>query len=254
MRAVWKQIFLGCALWAVSVAATQPALADVDFQVKKMTRGDVPLGKGQCDIRLRVDGEAEVSVRGDRVHIRTISGRDGRDDGSECNEPLPARPLTGFNFEVLDRRNDITLLSEPDRLTRFSAVVRIRDSEGGEGRYHFRLSWQMDGGGPGFGSGPGGYSPGDRGRVPDDRGPAARFPVARAMDVCRDEVRDRILRDYRYSTVDVQNVRADDRPGRNDWIIGDATGRSGRNIELFIFSCQVDFGTGRVRAVDVRAR
>jgi hypothetical protein len=54
--------------------------------------------------------------------------------------------------------------------------------------------------------------------------------------------------------VDVQNVRADDRPGRNDWIIGDATGRSGRNIELFIFSCQVDFGTGRVRAVDVRAR
>jgi hypothetical protein len=74
------------------------------------------------------------------------------------------------------------------------------------------------------------------------------------MDVCRDEVRDRILRDYRYSTVDVQNVRADDRPGRNDWIIGDATGRSGRNIELFIFSCQVDFGTGRVRAVDVRAR
>jgi len=36
--------------------------------------------------------------------------------------------------------------------------------------------------------------------------------------------------------------------------IGDATGRSGRNIELFIFSCQVDFSTGRVRAVDVRIR
>ena len=254
-RAVWKPMLLGCALWSLALVATRPALADVDFQVKKMTRGDVPLGKGQCDIRLRIDGEAEVSLRGDRVHIRTISGRDGRDDGSECNEPMPARSLTGFNFEVLDRRNEMALLSEPERLTGFSAVVRIRDSEGGEGRYHFRLSWQMDGGGPGPGPGPGGgYGPGERGRGPDDRGPAARFPVARAMDVCRDAVRDRIARDYRYNTVDIQNVRADDRPGRNDWIIGDATGRSGRNIELFIFSCQVDFSTGRVRGVDVRIR
>ena len=39
-----------------------------------MTRDDVPVGKGQCDIRLQVDGEVEVSVRGDRVDVRTIIG------------------------------------------------------------------------------------------------------------------------------------------------------------------------------------
>ena len=51
-----------------------------------MTRDDIPSGKGQCDIRLAVDGEVEVSVRGDMVYVRTISGRDALDEGSECND------------------------------------------------------------------------------------------------------------------------------------------------------------------------
>jgi hypothetical protein len=127
------------------LCAALPALADSRFQVRRMTRNDVPLGKGQCDIRLQVDNEVEVSVRRDQVLIRTLSGRDARDDGSECNEPLPDRDFPGFNFEVIDRRNEIRLLAEPSRRNDFAAIVRIRDSDGGEGRYHFRLSWQMTG-------------------------------------------------------------------------------------------------------------
>jgi len=127
------------------LGAAIPALADTRFQIRHMTRNDVPLGKGQCDIRLQVDNEVEVSVRRDEVFIRTISGRDARDDGSECNAPLPDRDVPGFNFEVLDRRNDIRLLAEPSRRNNFTAIVAIRDSDGGEGRYHFRLSWQMTG-------------------------------------------------------------------------------------------------------------
>jgi len=118
-----------------------PIWADTQFRARNMTRSDVPLGKGQCDIRLKVDGEAEVTVRGDLIYARTISGRDVRDDGSECNEPLPNRPFEGFNFEVRDSRGEIRLMAEPSRRSDFQAVVRIRDGAGGEGRYHFRLSW-----------------------------------------------------------------------------------------------------------------
>jgi len=106
-----------------------------------MARKDVPDGKGQCDIRLQVDNEVEVTVRGNRVDIRTLSGRDGRDDGSECNLPLPKDEVRGFKFEVIDKRGEIRLVEEPARRNRFAAVVRIHDGEGGEGRYHFRLSW-----------------------------------------------------------------------------------------------------------------
>ena len=133
-----------------------------------MTRNDVPLGKGQCDIRLYVDDEVEVSVRGDFVYLRTIAGRDGRDDGSECNEPLPNRRVEGFRFENIESRGEVRLLSEPSRETDYQAIVRIKDKDSGEGRYHFRLSWTITGeGDPGRGRF---ERPGDRDdHRPDDR-------------------------------------------------------------------------------------
>jgi hypothetical protein len=144
---------LGAAL--LMLGAALPGLADTHFQVRRTTPGDVPAGKGQCDIRLLVDKEVEVAVRGDAVAIRTISGRDARDDGSECNAPLPDRDVVGFNFEVVDSRKEVRLLGEPSRHNGFAAIVRIRDSASGEGKYHFRLGWTItasDYGRPGGGS------------------------------------------------------------------------------------------------------
>ena len=141
-----------------------------------MTRDDVPAGKGQCDIRLQVDNEAEITLRRDMVFVHTIAGRDPYDDGnSECNAPLPDGPVQGFNFEVIERRGDIVLLSEPSRRNNYGAVIRIRDSSGGQGRYHFRISWQMTGGGGDFGRNdrPGrsdqGFPPGPPSDRPSDR-------------------------------------------------------------------------------------
>jgi hypothetical protein len=131
----------------VALCAALPALADTQFRIRKMTRNDVPPGKGQCDIRLQVDDEVEVSVRRDMVIIHTLSGRDPRDDGSECNAPLPDRNLEGFSFQVIDSRNEIRLAAEPSRRNDFTAVVHIHDTASGEGRYHFRLSWVIGGGG-----------------------------------------------------------------------------------------------------------
>lgn len=132
-------------LGIVALLAALPAAADTRFQVRRMARNDVPFGKGQCDIRLQVDGDVEVTVRGDSVLIRTISGRDAHDDGSECNEPLP-RDAQNFNFDVRDSRGGIRLIAEPSYRDGGAAIVRIRDSSGGMGRYHFRLSWTIGGG------------------------------------------------------------------------------------------------------------
>src|SRR5215471_17073234 len=113
------------------LAMAIPAAADTRFQVHRMTRGDVPAGKGQCDIRLQVDEDVEVEVRGDMVAVRTIAGQDARDDGSECNGPLPNRDLKGFRYEVRDARDEIKLLAEPSRRNNFAAVIRIHDGSGG---------------------------------------------------------------------------------------------------------------------------
>ena len=128
---------------AVLLCAALPALADTQFRIRRMTRDDVPMGKGQCDIRLQVDNEVRISVRGDSVFARTLAGRDPSDDGSECNMPLPDRPVPDFHFQVVDSRNEIRLLEEPSPRNGFSAIVYIHDTAGGAGRYHFRLSWEM---------------------------------------------------------------------------------------------------------------
>jgi hypothetical protein len=259
----WKRLWkLGAAtvfFAAAFFALARPARADLDFQVKRMTRTDVPAGKGQCDIRLQVDGEVEVTFRADRVRVHTISGRDARDDGSECNQPMPTRSFAGFNFEVLDKRNQINLTAGPDRPTGYGAVVRIRDDDNGYGRYHFRVSWQLGSAesGPGSGrdgggSGPGYSRYGDHG--PDYRPNTPPSPAARAINACSDAVRDRINRDYHFANVDIQNPKADDRPGRKDWIMGDATGHRDRNAGYFSFSCQADFSTGQVHSVYVKRR
>ncbi len=252
--------FLLRSIYTLAAAAilAAPAGADTEFRAKKMTRNEVPFGKGQCDIRLRVDGEVEVSVRGDLVSIRTISGREPRDDGSECNEPLPIRPFDGLAFEVRDRRNDISLLSEPERYNGFRAVVRIWDSDGGEGRYHFRLSWQFDGGGSSRRDSDDRYGPGNRDSNdrygPRDRGPGWRFSPDLAIAACSQSVRASVTGEYGYRNVQIRDAWRDERPGRADNIVGDATGSRGSRLEYFLFSCDVDWDEGRVVSADVRRR
>jgi len=131
--------------WVIALLAVAaiPAWGDSQFRVRKMTTRDIPAGKGVCDIRLQVDEEIEVSLRGDTVSLHTISGREARDDGSECNYPLPDHEVKGFAFEVKDARNPIKLSEKPDARNGFAAVVRIRDTDAGYGRYHFRILWTL---------------------------------------------------------------------------------------------------------------
>jgi hypothetical protein len=119
-----------------------PVYADIQFTAQKMS-GEAPRGKGQCDIRLLVDDAVEVSVHGDRVDVHNISGGDARDDGSECSAPLPDRDFDGFQFSVKEKRNEIRLTEPPSQRNGYRAVVFIRDSAPGKGRYVFRLSWKL---------------------------------------------------------------------------------------------------------------
>ena len=143
LKAMDVRRFWRAGLAFAALCAALPAAADTRFQIRRMTRDDVPIGKGQCDIRLQVDNEVEAAIRLDTVNIRTIAGRGAYDDGSECNAPLPDRELRGFRFEVKDSRGEVRLMAEPSRRNNYTAIVHIRDSSGGQGRYHFRLSWAM---------------------------------------------------------------------------------------------------------------
>jgi hypothetical protein len=84
--------------------------------------------------------------------------------------------------------------------------------------------------------------------------PPGAFSGAQAIRVCQDAVTDRI-RSQGFTDVNFLSTRADDNPGRHDWVVGQVRGRRGDGDRaIFDFSCSVDFGTGRVRSIDVRRK
>lgn len=119
------------ALWAQN---------DPTFTVRRKNWDDRST-RGECTIRVMVDDEVDVELRGDQVRLRTVAGRPGRDDGTECTQGLP-QDITNFEFKGIDGRGNVRLVQEPRANNRWTAVVNIKDSKGGEEGYTFRLRWE----------------------------------------------------------------------------------------------------------------
>jgi hypothetical protein len=130
----------------LGAAVLVPALAwgeEVTF-TPRQRNWDERSNKGECTIRVWVDDEAEVDLRGREVRIRTLTGQPARDDGSECTQPLPAN-VTRFEFRGIDGRGEVRLVQEPDARNNWTAVVNIRDRKGGGEGYTYRLRWETGG-------------------------------------------------------------------------------------------------------------
>jgi hypothetical protein len=78
-----------------------------------------------------------------------------------------------------------------------------------------------------------------------------REGVERAMGNCRRAVEER-LRSQGFDRSEFKSINVDDRPGRNDWIVGSVSLQSRGRTEFRDFSCSVDLRDGGVRSVDVR--
>lgn len=201
---------------------------------------------GKCTIEVEVDDTAEVEVYGVEGRIRTLSGNPSTWRRFQCTSPLPRNPVD-FRFRGIDGRGRVELIRDP-RNSGGRAVIRIQDSQGGREGYTFDLEWR--GGGAGY---PGGGQR-EGGLVYPGGGGGNQYPVAEAMNVCKNAVREKARREYGVRDVEFTNINRDANPGRNDWIVGSFDGRGGRNRDRYSFSCSVNFRNGNVRSVDIRRR
>ena len=141
--------------------------------------------------------------------------------------------------EVLFRRT--ALDDHPDRRDWVSGIVEVR---GGNVREEHRFgcsvnfdtgrvrSANMDAGG-------------DR-RASEQNGGAAIQACQRAVDL-------RIRRNG-YVRIDFGAINLDDRPGRNDWIVGNVRAEGRYRADAFDFACSVNLQNGFIRSVDVTRR
>lgn len=102
-----------------------------DITPKRTGDFDANKATGYCVIRVRVDIETIVHVRGDKVAFETMAGQRSSDEGSECSQPLPSgNGLANFRFSGVDGRRDQALLEAPSAANNWTAKIRIRDTKG----------------------------------------------------------------------------------------------------------------------------
>ena len=70
---------------------------------------------------------------------------------------------------------------------------------------------------------------------------------------CQREVERRVMRDG-YDQLQFSDIRVDDQPGRDDWILGRVRAQRGGIWDNLTYACSVNFENGNVRSVEVNRR
>lgn len=99
---------------------------------------------GFCEVRVVVDNQAEVGLRGERVFVRTLEGAPAHDAGTTCTAPLPRTGATNFRVRGMEGRGSAQLVEEPNAQNGYVAIIRIQDRQSGASEYRFRVDWHAD--------------------------------------------------------------------------------------------------------------
>ena len=91
--------------------------------------------------RGRVDGESIIRFRGDRAWDETINGYGVSNARHNFSAALPRHPLS-VNLVNSEGRGEVVIIEQPSRSNDYTAVVVVRDRQGGAGNYAFTLTWE----------------------------------------------------------------------------------------------------------------
>ena len=99
-------------------------------------------GSGTLHWSGAVDGELELRIQGRSVDYQTLSGNRPMDVRSDVS----GRPLGNGSGGVQVRsslgRGSVTVVQQPSSYNGYTAVIRVRDPQGGYGRYDFDVIWR----------------------------------------------------------------------------------------------------------------
>jgi len=112
-----KIIYQGLLLGAATIVASSLCFAqsEVQLRARQQPGWDARQREGHCQIRVWVDNRAEIRMRGDKIWVTTLEGAKGRDEGSECSQPLPFNSVRDFQIRQVSGRSPVTLSQDPSR-------------------------------------------------------------------------------------------------------------------------------------------
>jgi hypothetical protein len=205
------------------------AQIDIQLRVRQQPGWDPRAREGRCEVRVWVDHQAELRIRGDGIFVRTLEGARSYDEGSSCSQPLPYNSIRDFRIRQIGGRNHVNLVQEPNRMNNYTALLSINDDQGGGDHYAFEVSWGAEGDRP--------------------NAPAPFFDDVRA---CQDSVRQRFLsRNGRGAYIDFEGSadRQNQDQGR-ELLRGRGAAKNPNESRDLTYSCVIDTRSGQVRSGD----
>ena len=95
---------------------------------------------GRMQWRGTVDELVQLHVQGSDVSPRAVRGAPVRNATFNFTASLPRRPVN-VQVRKLKGRGSVAVIQQPSRDNDFTAVVEIRDTQGGAEEYQFELIW-----------------------------------------------------------------------------------------------------------------
>ncbi|MEO8098688.1 MAG: hypothetical protein ABI811_13375 [Acidobacteriota bacterium] len=165
-----------------------------------------------------------------------------------CQDAIRQQVLDRYRNASVAFRNT-ALDNNPGRQDWITGLLDIRRGYDRDETHSFSCSVNFDTGAVRSAQ----LEPLERDRYMPGYGDARKSAARIAMDSCQVSVEANLYQ-RGYQHVDFLAINVDNRPGRNDWIVGDARADIRNRSDSFTFSCSVDFRDGDVRSVDVRRR
>jgi hypothetical protein len=92
-----------------------------------------------------VDDEIQLGVRGTTITHRTVKGRTMPDGAYSFTSALPRENGLTVRVKLLDGRGKAVVIQQPNASNDYSAIVRIRDEDGGAKSYSLEIYWYKSG-------------------------------------------------------------------------------------------------------------
>lgn len=97
--------------------------------------------QGSAVWRGRVDNVIQLAIRGRRITSRTLAGTTYPQGRYTFNGNLPRRGNTSIRVDKKDGRGDVRIVQQPSRRNNYTAIIEIRDKDGGADNYSLEIYW-----------------------------------------------------------------------------------------------------------------
>jgi len=104
--------------------------------------GSYGSGSGSLHWSGAVDGEVEIRIQGRSVDYQTLSGSRPLDVRSDVSGRPLGNGSGGVDVRSSLGRGSVSVVQQPSSYNGYTAVIRVRDPQGGYGRYDFDVSWR----------------------------------------------------------------------------------------------------------------